>query len=147
MKPINNAIDKYMDEDERGEAGQIITILPICRDPRPDIGLNPRNNWCMQSQIGSQPKIWAHYFIRWSHILCAKNYLCVQHRNSNPVSPDNVWRFQTLSETVWLTDRKHRPPLNASMNQNVRTSNCWFCFLFFKLNGLFMCVCTCLCVI
>lgn len=32
----------------------------------------------MQSQIGSQPKIWAHYFIRWSHILCAK-IICVSN--------------------------------------------------------------------
>lgn len=78
MKTIDNAIDKYMDEDKQGNACQIITILPIWRDPHPDIGLNPRNNWCMQSQIGSQPKIWAHYFIRWSHILCAK-IICVSN--------------------------------------------------------------------
>lgn len=32
----------------------------------------------MQSQIGSQPKIWGHYFIRWSHILYAK-IICVSN--------------------------------------------------------------------
>lgn len=63
---------------ERGKAGQIITILAIWRDPSTDIGLNPRNNWCMQSQIGSPPKIWAYYFIRWSNILCAK-IICVSN--------------------------------------------------------------------
>lgn len=78
MEIIDNAIDKYMDDTEQGKAGQIITILPIWRDPSPDIGLNPRNNWCMQSQIGSPPKIRAHYFIRWSHILCAK-IICVSN--------------------------------------------------------------------
>jgi len=78
MKTINNVIDKYMDDTEQGKAGQIITILHNWRDPSSDIGLNPRNNWCMQSQIGSPPKIWSHYFIRWRHIIRAK-LICVSN--------------------------------------------------------------------
>lgn len=89
-KTTDDDVDKTMAAGGQGRPGQIITILPIWRDPSPDIGLNPRNNWCMQSQIGSRPKIWAYYFIRWSHILCARNYLCAQHTNSNPVRRDNV---------------------------------------------------------
>lgn len=127
MKTIDNAIDKYMDDIEQGKAGQIITILPIWRDLSPDIGLNPRNNWCMQSQIGSPPKIWAHYFIRWSHILCAK-IICVSNTEIQillVLIMSGV--FKTISKTVWLSDRKHRqPPLNANINQNVWTLNCLF---------------------
>ena len=88
--PVNNNIDEYMDDIEREKVSQIITISPIWRDPSPDVGLNPRNNWCMQSQIGSPPKIWVHYFIRRSHILCAKIICVSKTENSNPVSADNV---------------------------------------------------------
>lgn len=104
MKTTDNVIDKYMAEGGQGTAGQIITILPIWRDPSPDIGLNPRNNWCMQSQIGSQPKIWAYYFIRWSHILCAK-IICVSNTQIQILLVAIMSGvFQTISETVWLTD-------------------------------------------
>lgn len=125
MKTIDNAIDKYMDDIEQGKTGQIITILPIWRDPSPDIGLNPRNNWCMQSQIGSPPKIWAHYFIRWSHILRAK-IICVSNTEIQILLvPIMSAVSQTISKTVWLSDRKCRPPLNANIN------DFWFFFLFF----------------
>lgn len=55
-----------------------MTVLHIWTDPRSDIGLDPRNNWCVQSQIGSPPKIWAYYFIRWIHVLGAK-IICVSN--------------------------------------------------------------------
>lgn len=131
-----------MDDIEQGKAGQIITILPIWRDLSPDIGLNPRNNWCMQSQIGSPPKIWAHYFIRWSHILCAK-IICVSNTEIQillVLIMSGV--FKTISKTVWLSDRKHRQaPLNANINQNVWTLNCFFLFFLPSLMAcLFMCM-------
>lgn len=44
------------------------------------------------------------------HSLC-QNYLCVQHRNSNPVSADNCLVLPTTSKRVLLSDRKDRSTL------------------------------------
>lgn len=65
-----------MDDTEQGEAGQLITILSIWRDPSSDIGLNPRNNWCMQSQIGSPPKIWSIISLDEATFLVPKLFVC-----------------------------------------------------------------------
>lgn len=132
----------------KAKAGQIITILPIWRDPSSDIGINPRNNWCMQSQIGSPPKIWAHYFIRWSHILCAK-IICVSNTEIQILLVLIMSGVFKPYPTVWLSDRRLRPPLNANINQNIWTSSCCF-FLLLAFVCLFTCMCMhlwcCVCV-
>lgn len=126
-KAIGSPIDKNLrDTTEYGNAGQIITILPIWRDPGSDIGLSPRNNWCMQSQIGSPPKIWAHYFIRRSRVRLAK-IICVSNtENLNPVSCDNVERFRTISKTVRLSCAKAKATFKCKYKGNAQTSAFFF---------------------
>lgn len=125
-----------MDDTEQEDAGQLITILSIWRDPSSDIGLNPRNNWCMQSQIGSPPKIWVHYFIRWSHIPRAK-IICVSNAEIQILLVLIMLSFSSFfpnQDREGLSDEKQR----ATLNKKVSTSA--FLIFFSKFNGLFVCV-------
>lgn len=75
-----------------------------------------------------------------------QNDSCVQHRNLNPVSWDNVERFQTRSKTEGLSYAKQRPRLNANIKEKcVHLSK--FIGLLVRVFAYLMHICVRLCMI